>query len=218
MYRLVMVAATPIVRWWGRLEVIGADKLPKSGALLLLCNHDSYWDPVVIGVAGVRRRQIRALAKSELWEKPLLARILNGMGQIPIVRGRSDKAALDNAVDALRQGSCVGVFPEGTTSRGRVTRPLSGAARLAITVPETHIVLCRVTGCVDVIRFPKRPRLRVEFFEPAEGQRHDGESPIKLIRRTMTEVRTGTPYAIPGRAKRAARHRADIAAAKTDQN
>lgn len=218
MYRLVMAVATPIVRWWGRLEVVGADKLPKSGALLLLCNHDSYWDPVVIGVAGMPRRQIRALAKSELWDKRVLATVLNGMGQIPIERGRSDKSALDNAADALRQGSCVGVFPEGTTSRGRVTRPLSGAARLAITVPETHIVLCRVTGCVDIIRFPKRPKLRVEFFEPAEGQRHDEESPIKLIRRTMTEVRTGTPYVIPGRAKRAAMHRAAIAAATEDQS
>jgi 1-acyl-sn-glycerol-3-phosphate acyltransferase len=203
-YRIVMLVATPIVRWWGRLQVVGVQTVPTSGPLLILCNHDSYWDPVVIGVAGMKRRQIRALAKAELWNNPILARVLNGMGQIPIERGRADSAALEAAAEALRQGSCVGVFPEGTTSRGLITRPLSGAARLAITVPDTHILLARVTGCVDIARFPTRPRLRVEFFEPAKGQRHEGESAIVLTRRTMTEVRAGAPYAVSGRRKKAA--------------
>ena len=87
-YRFAMAACAPIVRWWGRLEVEGDEHLPTSGPLLIVGNHDSHWDPVAIGIAGRKRRQIRALAKASLWEIPGLAPILSGMGQIPIERGK----------------------------------------------------------------------------------------------------------------------------------
>src|SRR6476469_8126265 len=83
-YRSAMAVCTPIVRWWGRLEVSGLEHMPESGPVLLAGNHDSYWDPLSVGIAGLPRRQVCALAKSELWKVPLLDRILNGMGQIPI--------------------------------------------------------------------------------------------------------------------------------------
>ena len=51
-YRFAMAACTPIVRWWGRLEVSGAEHLPTSGPTLVVGNHDSHWDPVAIGIAG----------------------------------------------------------------------------------------------------------------------------------------------------------------------
>ena len=73
------------------------------------------------------------------------------------------------AIDQLRAGACIGVFPEGTVSRGKPLRALSGAGRLAVTVPESQLVCCAITGSVDVVRFPKRPRIRVEFFAPARA-------------------------------------------------
>ena len=131
-----MAACAPVVRWWGRLEVAGVEHLPASGPLLIIANHDSNWDPVAIGIAGRKRRQIRALAKASLWDIPGLAPILRGMGQIPIKRGAADAGALDEAIRQLREGACLGVFPEGTISRGAVLRARSGAGRLAIEVPE----------------------------------------------------------------------------------
>lgn len=202
-----MVAATPVVRWWGRLRVTGLDALPARGATLLLANHDSNWDPVVIGVAARRRRQIRALAKSSLWRIRPLGWVLDGMGQIPIDRGRGDMQALAAAIDQLRAGACVGVFPEGTTSRGQPLRALSGAGRLALAVPGVQVVCVRVTGVVDIVRFPKRPRIRVEFFAPAGGAPGEGESAIGLSRRVMAEIREAAPYAVPGRRRTAERHR-----------
>jgi 1-acyl-sn-glycerol-3-phosphate acyltransferase len=212
-YRVVMAVAAPFVRWWGRLEVLGADTIPLNGPTLIVANHDSYWDPVVIGLAGLHHRQIRALAKASLWNNPMVGRVLDGMGQIPIQRGRGDTQALDSAIRELRNGACIGVFPEGTTSRGVPTRAHSGAGWLALAVPETKIVCVRVTGTVDVIRFPKRPRIKVEFFEPAGGQPAPGESALAMMRRMTAEIRAGAPYEVPGRRKRAARHRAAIAAA-----
>src|ERR1051325_11482012 len=67
-YRIAMRICSPIVRRWARLEVEGLEHLPEHGPVLLAGNHDSYWDPVAIGVAALPRRQIRALAKSSLWK------------------------------------------------------------------------------------------------------------------------------------------------------
>jgi 1-acyl-sn-glycerol-3-phosphate acyltransferase len=206
-YRVVIALAAPVVRWWGRLEVIGEQVMPASGATLLLANHDSAWDPLVLGVAAVRRRQLRALAKSSLWRFRALGWVLDRMGQIPIDRRRGDAQALAAAIELLRRGGCVGVFPEGTVSRGRPLRALSGAGRLALAVPETRMVCASVTGAVDIVRFPKRPRIRVEFFEPVGGQPRPGESAIALTRRAMTEIRAAAPYAVPGRTRKAAQFR-----------
>src|SRR4051812_18539542 len=159
-YRFVMAATTPAVRWWGRLEVSGLEHLPTDGPLLLAGNHDSYWDPIAIGIAGLPRRQICALAKASLW-KPGLGKILDGMGQIPIERGKGDQHAMDRAIEELRSGRCIGVFPEGTRSQGRELRARSGFGRLAEAVPEAQIVCVTVEGTVDVIKFPRsRPHIR----------------------------------------------------------
>ena len=209
-YRFVMAACAPIVRWWGRLEVSGEEFLPVSGPTLIIGNHDSYWDPVAIGIAGRKRRQIRALAKASLWKIKLLAPILNGMGQIPIERGKSDAGALSTAIERLRAGACIGVFPEGTISRGAVLRARSGVGRLALDVPETTIVSCRVTGTVDIVRFPKRPRIRVEFFQPAGGAVVEGEDAAALAVRLTAEIREGAPIAQSGRRRRAAANDAKL--------
>jgi 1-acyl-sn-glycerol-3-phosphate acyltransferase len=202
-YRTVIGIATPIVRYWGRMKVTGAELIPLSGPVLLVSNHDSYWDPVVIGVAGRSRRQIRALAKSTLWKNPVVAKVLDGMGQIPIERGRGDTQALDAAISRLRDGACIGVFPEGTISRGMITRAHSGAGRLALAVPGTTLLCVAVTGVVDIVRFPKRPRITVTFFAPGDGPVAEGETAIRLTKRTTAEIRLRSPYALPGRRKKA---------------
>jgi 1-acyl-sn-glycerol-3-phosphate acyltransferase len=209
-YRFAMAACAPIVRWWGRLEVEGEENLPTSGPTLIVGNHDSHWDPVAIGIAGRKRRQIRALAKASLWKIKPLAPILNGMGQIPIQRGKGDASALSTAIERLRAGACIGVFPEGTISRGAVLRARSGIGRLALDVPETKIVSCRVTGTVDIVRFPKRPRIRVEFFQPAGGGVVPGEEAAALAVRLTAEIRAGAPVAQSGRKRKAAANEARL--------
>ena len=190
-YRVAMAINRPVA-WWGRLEAEGVETLP-DGPLLVIGNHDSHWDPVMIGHVARHRRQIRALAKSDLWKVRGLTPVLNGMGQIPIVRGAGDKQALSRAVEALREGSCVGVFPEGTRSRGKVLRARSGVGRLALEVPEAHVTLVAVSGTADLTGFPRRPRLRVRFFDPVGGQPRPDEDPGELSARLLAEIRALTP-------------------------
>jgi 1-acyl-sn-glycerol-3-phosphate acyltransferase len=203
-YRFVMAVCTPAVKWWGRLEVSGLEHLPAEGPVLLAGNHDSYWDPVAIGIAGLPRRQICALAKASLW-KPGLGAILNGMGQIPIERGKGDAPAMERAIEMLRAGACIGVFPEGTRSKGREMRARSGFGRLADAVPDAHIVSCTVTGTVDLPKFPRcRPHVRVDFFAPSGGQRQPGETPLELSTRLLAEIRAIAPRMPTGRKPRPA--------------
>ncbi len=176
--------------------------MPEHGPVLLAGNHDSYWDPVAIGVAALPRRQIRALAKSSLWKIKGLGRVLDGMGQIPIERGQGDQNAMGRAIEELRGGACIGIFPEGTRSLGRELRARSGFGRLAEAVPEAEVVCVAVSGTVDIPRFPKRPQVRVRFFRPAEGGLSNGEEPAALAPRLLAEIRGHAPIAIAGRRRR----------------
>lgn len=194
-YRAVMALARPVAQW-GKLSVEGLESLPESGPLLVVGNHDSHWDPVMVGVAAVKRRQIRALAKAELWDVRGLGPILHGMGQIPIERGSGDKEALARAIETLRAGACIGVFPEGTRSRGKVLRARSGVGRLALEVPEAHVSLVAVEGTSDLTGFPRRPRIRIRFFDPAGGRPRPEEDPAELSARLLAELRALVPPSI----------------------
>lgn len=198
MYRIAMALCRPAAIW-GRLRVEGLEVLPASGPVLVVGNHDSHWDPVTVGVAAIRRRQIRALAKSDLWKVRGLAPVLDGMGQIPIERGAGDATALAQAIEELRQGACIGVFPEGTRSRGKVLRARSGIGRLALEVPEAKLVCVAIEGTTGYTRFPRRPRVSTRFFEPAGGQAQPGEQPAELAARLLAEIRDLVPPSGPGR-------------------
>lgn len=209
-YRVVLAVGGPIMRPWSRLTVRGLDVLPPAGPTLLVADHDSYWDPIAIGVAAGRVRQVRALSKSTLWKTPVTAAFMNGMGHIPVRRGVNNDEALRTAVGELRAGACIGMFPEGTRSLGRVLRARSGVGRLAEAVPEAAVVCVRTCGSTDVVRFPRRPRISVEFYLPHGGARQPGEDATAFAQRLLDELRAGAPREVPGRRRTAAKYRAAL--------
>jgi 1-acyl-sn-glycerol-3-phosphate acyltransferase len=202
-YRAVMALSRPVALW-GRLRVEGLDSVPASGPLLVVGNHDSHWDPVMVGIAAIKRRQIRALAKSTLWDVRGLGPVLDGMGQIPIIRGAGDAEALARAIETLRAGACIGVFPEGTRSRGKQLRARSGVGRLALEVPEAHVSLVAIEGTSDLTGFPRRPRVRLRFFDPAGGQPRPEEGAAELSARLLAELRELVPPSVSYRKRRRA--------------
>jgi 1-acyl-sn-glycerol-3-phosphate acyltransferase len=117
-----------------RWRIVGAANIPLQGPAVLASNHVSPIDPFAIGLAAtVRLRAIRYLAAAEFFERPIGGFWLRRIRMIPIRRGRGDRAALDAAVDALRRGELVGIFPEGGIGDGDVVRKgHSGVARLAL--------------------------------------------------------------------------------------
>lgn len=209
-YRVVLAIGTPIMKSWSRLSVSGLGCLPATGPVIVVADHDSYWDPIAIAVAARDVRPIRALAKSSLWKNKIVAAFMNGMGHIPVTRGVSNEEAMTVAIEELANGTCIGMFPEGTRSLGRELRARSGVGRLAEAVPEATVVCVRTNGSVDVVRAPKRPSVSVEFFLPRGGQLQDGESAADFSDRLLGELRESAPREIPGRKRTAAKYRAKV--------
>jgi 1-acyl-sn-glycerol-3-phosphate acyltransferase len=134
LYSLAKGAFYPGLRWGLKWTVEGAERIPREGAAILASNHVSYLDPLTLAwLADRRGRRVRYLAKAELFDKFALGAALRSVHQIPVRRGSRDAAdSLVAAVDALRSGECVTVFPEGTISLD--LEPMvgkSGTARLA---------------------------------------------------------------------------------------
>jgi 1-acyl-sn-glycerol-3-phosphate acyltransferase len=201
-YRLVTRLFLPAALW-GRMKVDGAELIPGEGSLLVVPNHDSQWDPVIVGVALRKRRRLRFLARANLWSIRGLGPVLSAMGQIPIERGKGDRGALANAERALQAGEAICVFPEGRLSNGEPLRARSGVGWLTRACPDARVVLCAVSGTTDFVRFPRRPRVRVSFFEPADGQPEPGEEPSALAARLLEELRERVPPSPGGRNRRA---------------
>ncbi|HEY8215714.1 MAG TPA: lysophospholipid acyltransferase family protein [Acidimicrobiia bacterium] len=145
-----------------RWTLEGVHRVPTYGPVILASNHVSYLDPLVLAfLADRRHRRVRFLAKAELFDKRALGWALRRMRQIPVQRNTSDAAAsLDDALEALRRGECVTVFPEGTISLD--LEPMAGktgVARLAALsgVPVTPVGLW---GAQRILFKGRKPRWR----------------------------------------------------------
>jgi 1-acyl-sn-glycerol-3-phosphate acyltransferase len=135
-YSAVAAATWPLLHLVYRLRPRGLENLPQEGGYVLACNHVSSFDPWPLGMPLWPKRQLRFMAKSELYWWPLTI-VLNGAGAFPVRRGQHDTQAIETAVELVREGNVVAMFPEGTRrTKGLVkrfeARPRTGAARIAL--------------------------------------------------------------------------------------
>jgi 1-acyl-sn-glycerol-3-phosphate acyltransferase len=153
-----------------RVTVEGVEHVPRRGPAILACNHVSVLDgPVLAAVTGWhRRRATRFLIASEVFDG-FWGFILRQARQIPIKRGRGDLKALETAVEAIRGGGCVGIFPEGRVSHDPSTglqRIRSGLTRLAIPT-DAPVIPVAIWGTQRSWPSPGGPRLRAILRRPA---------------------------------------------------
>jgi 1-acyl-sn-glycerol-3-phosphate acyltransferase len=136
-YRLVVVVVEPLLRLTTTRDWREQERIPSEGGVIVASNHISYVDPMTLGVyvldAG---RAPKYLAKSSLFEKPLIKYVFIGAKQIPVYRGTADASkALTAAVEAVQAGDCVLIYPEGSATRDPDCWPMkarTGVARLAL--------------------------------------------------------------------------------------
>lgn len=120
-----------LVRVWFKWEVTGQENLPREGPVVVVANHVSLWDPVIVGLALPRK--IHFMAKAELFRIPVLRQLITNFGAFPVKRGKSDRAALKAGLDILNQGKVLGLFPEGTRSKdGSLMEFQPGAGLMAV--------------------------------------------------------------------------------------
>lgn len=169
-----------------RFEVIGADKFPKEGGILLCSNHIDNLDPPVVGINAPR--PVNFMAKEELFHLPLLKSILPGVRAFPVKRGMSDRDALRRAIKLLKDGEVVGLFPEGTRSKdGQLGKGFSGAGFFALR-GEANVVPCAIVG-------PYKPfkRLKVVYgnaidMQPYRERKASAEEVTEVIMAHIAEL------------------------------
>jgi 1-acyl-sn-glycerol-3-phosphate acyltransferase len=127
------------------MKIEGYSNLPRTGPCVLTCNHTLGPDFLAVGYAA--RRKVYFMAKQELFEvNGALTWLLSTNGVFPIRRGELDLHAIEHALDLVKQGHVLGMFPEGTRSRtGKLQRGRSGAARIAIQA-QAPVVPAYVAG------------------------------------------------------------------------
>lgn len=137
MYRRVITGLRPIVARATVQDWRGTEHVPASGGFVACSNHVSYFDPFPLAHYLVDQgRAPHFLAKSGLFTPPVVGRVMNGTGQIPVYRGTTRATdALSAALEAVRRGECICVLPEGTLTRDPRLWPMTGktgAARIAL--------------------------------------------------------------------------------------
>jgi 1-acyl-sn-glycerol-3-phosphate acyltransferase len=130
LYTVVEAIARPLFMRLYRIELVGAERIPTTGPCVLASNHESVLDGVFLSAAT--RRQVRFMAKAELYQYPVLRQLMDALGCFPVERGRDEGQAVGRGLRLLQGGEVIGIFPQGTCLPYRERLFRRGAARLAI--------------------------------------------------------------------------------------
>lgn len=174
LYRIVGTLSVPVVKGLYRLRAQGVGHLP-DGGFVLAANHTSNFDPWPLAVPLLPDRQLRFMAKSELFN-PVFTPILNAGGAFKVRRGQGDMEAMRTAIDLVKEGEIVVMFPEGTRQtkglrKRHTARPHTGAARIALAA-GAPLVPAAIAG---TDRLARLGQLRVAYGEPIDVSDLDGE-------------------------------------------
>ncbi|MEO8106447.1 MAG: lysophospholipid acyltransferase family protein [Actinomycetes bacterium] len=134
-YAAARAVLRPAIRGAARRDWQGQNHLPRQGGCVVVSNHLSHADPLPLAdFLDAAGRYPRFLGKAELFDIPVMGRLLRNVGQIPVQRESEHAgAALSAAVEAVRAGECVVIYPEGTLTRDPDLWPMigkTGAARI----------------------------------------------------------------------------------------
>jgi len=167
-YNLLYYLFYAFFKLFFRLEIIGANNLPRKGGVIIAANHVSLWDPPVLGtaIAGVRQ-PIHFMAKQELFSPKFFGYILKKLYTFPVRRGMADRNAIRTAIGLLEAGKVVALFPEGTRSKtGKLGPAQPGVAMIALKA-GVPIVPAAIVGTNRIGKPPFwLPKLRVIFGQP----------------------------------------------------
>lgn len=164
LYRVVCNLLGLYLKVFNRWIVQGKENIPCDGAIVLVGNHVSLWDPVVLACSV--DRTVNFMAKEELFKIPVLGKLITLLNAFPIKRGRPDRNALRIASERLKDGKVLGLFPEGTRSKtGELLPFLPGAALFALR-SHAPIVPIALIGTRTTFPLSLRGKIRVVIGKP----------------------------------------------------
>jgi 1-acyl-sn-glycerol-3-phosphate acyltransferase len=201
LYSILDPILRPLAMRLYRVDLRGAHRVPLTGPVILAANHESILDGLFLALAT--RRQVRFMAKKELYRIPLLKQLLEGVGAFPVDRQADEGRAVRRGVELLEQGQVVGIFPQGTCLPYR-SRPFRrGAARLALAsgAPIVPVALVHTERALRPgklrIGFPRVPILIGEPIpvEPRQATPDDEVALTARLEQAVEELRA--PFGLP---------------------
>ena len=168
LYAVLRLVALLLARLLFRVEVRGAEHVPRAGAAMIVSNHSSVLDPPIVGAAAPR--PLHFMAKAELFSIPLLGRLIRAVNARPVRREGADARALREALRILESGHALLVFPEGTRGPEGVLREGKAGAGMLALLSGAPVVPAYVEGTGRALPrgrvLPRPVKVRVSFGAP----------------------------------------------------
>ena len=185
-YSAGKVIAGVLFRTFLPVKYHNKERLAAEPPYILIANHNSMMDPVIMGVA-VKKHQIRFIGKKELWKHKLVAWIFDSMHMIPVDRHNSDMEAMRACMRVTREGGILGIFPEGTRHHKGLMEEMESGIGLIALRSRVPLVPVYIAGKVGLFR-----RLHVYVGEeiPTEDLREQGvnRETCELLMQRITQT------------------------------
>lgn len=189
-YSILWIIGFMLFKVFFSLTRQGKKRIPKDGGVLLLANHRSYLDPIVLAL--LIPRKMNFMAKEELFCNPIFGYLIRKLGAFPLKRERLDKRAYQRALKILKEDKILVLFPEGTRSHsGKLGELKEGPMRIALSsqVPVIPVV---IKGTERILppgaKFIRRGKIQVRAGEPIFPSNYPGEKK-KISRIMLRELR-----------------------------
>lgn len=171
------------------LKVYGAHRVPAEGGVLLVSNHQSYLDPVLLGVR--LGRPLSYMAKASLFKFAPFAWLIRSLGAFPVRQGAGDVRAMKEAIERVQEGLALTIFPEGSRTEDGSLLPIEPGIALVIRKAKVPVVPAVIDGAIDAWPrgrklFRARP-VRVLYGRPMDLS---GLSRDQIVERISHEFRT----------------------------
>jgi len=170
-YDVAKAAVSAVAHTLFRYRVVGVEHVPLSGGLIVAANHVSNFDPPLLGLAVPR--PVWYMAKKELFAMPILKQLLPHLGAFPVDRQAGGTAALRASLRLLKDGRCVGMFPEGGRNVSGTNEEKGGVAFLAA-ASGVPVVPAAIVGTRRLRPFG---RVTVVFGDPFTLERNRKSDP-----------------------------------------
>jgi 1-acyl-sn-glycerol-3-phosphate acyltransferase len=147
------------------LRTEGSARVPTKGPALLIANHQSYLDPVVMGLAS--RRPLCYLARKTLFKNPIFAWLIRSLNAVPIDQEGVGKEGIKAVLELLRAGRAVVVFPEGNRTEDGKMRALKPGIQLLLKRTEAPVLPVGIAGAYDAWPRQQKWPMPSPLFWPA---------------------------------------------------
>lgn len=176
---------------WFDLKAYGVENVPTAGGVLIVSNHESFLDPIVVGVQVPRAMSF--MAKSELFKPIGFGWLIRRLGAFPVQQGRGDRGAIEETIARLKLGHILNIFPEGERSMTGELAPVKKGFALIAKRANVPVVPVIIEGSFEawprMKRLPQTHAVRILYGKPIDVSKMRGEEIVTKVDAEFRKMR-----------------------------